>query len=235
MIRAVDISNWQSDCEVSALQGIGCVICKATEGASYVDRYCDGFYQDAKSCGLLRGFYHFAGGNGATAEADFFIDNTEGYFNDGVPILDWEGNQSVAWVNEFVNRVHDRKGVWPIIYANPWRFDQGGVEPNCARWVASYPNVAHPSFDDAEGWSKPDADGNVVGWQFCSDGRVSGYGGDLDCSLFYMDEVAWGKYAGAAQEEQPPADQPNETPSEAPAEEPKKKYTVTGTFEVTEE
>lgn len=199
MLNVLDISNHQSDIDVNALSGIDAIICKATEGTYYVDPYCDGFYQTTKDRGLLRGFYHFAGNSDPIAEADFFITNTEGYFNDGIPILDWEGDQSVDWVNIFVNQIHDRTGVWPIIYANDWRFNQGGVEANCGRWVASYPEVTSPSFEEAAGWECPSVDGLVVGWQFCSDGHVSGYDGDLDCSVFYIDAEAWAKYANASE------------------------------------
>lgn len=127
-------------------------------------------------------------------EADFFIYNCENYFDNGIPILDWEGNQSVEWVNKFVEYLHYCTHIWPWIYANPWRFNQGGVSPNCARWIASYPEIAHPTFAQAETWNCPEADGNVVAWQFCSDGRVSGYDGNLDCSLFYGTEEQWRKY-----------------------------------------
>lgn len=196
MLNFIDISNWQNDLEPdSVFPNIDGIVCKATEGIGYVDRCCDKFVQAAKRLGKPFGFYHFAGRNGATTEADYFIANCEGYFNDGVPVLDWEGDQSVDWVNEFVNRVHDVKGVWCWIYANPWRFNQGGVESNCMRWVASYPNVSHPTFGDAKNWSTPEADGLVGAWQFCSDGRVSGYSGNLDCNLFYGSEEAWSKYA----------------------------------------
>ena len=199
MLNVLDISNWQNDIDVNALSGVDAIICKATEETYYVDPYCDGFYQTAKDRGLLRGFYHFAGNSDPIDEADFFIAHTEGYFNDGIPILDWEGDQSVDWVNSFVNHIHDRTGVWPIIYANPWRFNQGGVEYNCGRWVASYPEVTSPSFEEAAGWECPSVDGIVVGWQFCSDGHVSGYDGNLDCSVFYIDAEGWTKYANASE------------------------------------
>lgn len=199
MLNVLDISNWQSDIDINALSGVDAIICKATEDTYYVDPYCDGFYQTAKDRGLLRGFYHFAGNSDPITEADFFISHTEEYFNDGIPILDWEGNQSVDWVNSFVNQIHDRTGVWPIIYANPWRFNQGGVEANCGRWVASYPEVTSPSFEEAAGWECPSVDGIVVGWQFCSDGHVSGYDGNLDCSVFYIDAEDWAKYANASE------------------------------------
>ena len=196
MLRFIDISNWQGGMNLDAvLSSIEGVVCKATEGTGYVDPYCDGFIQTAIDAGKSWGFYHFAGDGDAAQEARFFMDNCEGYFGHGIPVLDWEGNQSVAWVNEFVNAVHSEKGVWPIVYANPWRFNQGGVDSNCARWVASYPEVVSPTFEQASGWEAPYADGNVVAWQFCSDGRIDGYAGNLDLDLFYGNADQWRAYA----------------------------------------
>lgn len=215
MLKFIDISNWQGGMDLpSVLPSIDGIIAKATEGTGYVDPYCDGFVSDAKTAGKLWGFYHFAGNGDATSEANFFMDNCSGYFGEGIPVLDWEGNQSVSWVNEFVNAVHSRTGVWPIIYANPWRFNQGGVDSDCARWVASYPAVVSPTFDQAAEWEAPYADGNVVAWQFCSDGRLSGYSGNLDCNLFYGDSAAWLAYAGGDGGSAP---QPSPTPSPSPS------------------
>lgn len=198
MLNFIDISSYQATLNLVAVSSlIQGVIIKATEGTNYVNPYCDTHYQQAKKCGLLRGFYHFAGNNDPLAEAAFFYRNTLRYLKDGIPILDWEGKQSVDWVNRFVRQFHNLSGVWCWIYANPWRFNQGGVEPNCARWVASYPAVSHPTFAQAAQWNCPKADGNVVAWQFCSDGRLTGYNGNLDCSLYYGDEESWLKYAGA--------------------------------------
>lgn len=206
MMRFIDISNWQGGIDLPALlPNIDGVICKATDGVTFVDTYCDGWVQQCINANKPWGFYHFAGINSASEEAEFFVRNCQGYFRKGIPILDWEGvrdssgnivfEQPVEWVNEFVERVHLITNVWPWIYANPWRFNQGGVNPNCARWVASYPEVSHPTFSQAQSWDCPDADGNVVAWQFCSDGRVSGYDKNLDCSLFYGDVDQWRAYA----------------------------------------
>lgn len=196
MLDFIDISSYQADLNLvavsSSIQG---VIVKATEGNSYVNPYCDRHYRQAKNSDLLRGFYHFAGGSDPLAEAAFFYRNVLGYLHDGIPVLDWEGNQTVDWVNGFVRQFHDLTGIWCWIYANPWRFNQGGVEPNCARWVASYPEVGHPTFVQAASWKCPDADGNVVAWQFCSDGRVPGYNANLDCSVYYGDRESWLRYA----------------------------------------
>lgn len=196
MVRFIDISNWQGDINLPALlPNVDGVVCKATEGETFVDPYCDGWIQQCINAGKPWGFYHFAGSGDAIEEATHFIQNTINYFEHGIPVLDWEGNQSVDWVNEFVAEVYSSTHVWPWIYSNPWRFNQGGVEPNCARWVAEYPSVTSPSFDMAESWECPEAEGNVVAWQFCSDGRVSGYNGNIDCSLFYGTEKQWRAYA----------------------------------------
>nr|DAG68194.1 MAG TPA: hypothetical protein [Caudoviricetes sp.] len=196
MLRFIDISNWQGGINLPALlPNIDGVVCKATEGATFVDPYCDTWVQQCIAAGKPWGFYHFAGCMDAIEEATHFIQNTINYFEHGIPVLDWEGNQSVDWVNEFVAEVYSSTHVWPWIYANPWRFNQGGVEPNCARWVAEYPAVTSPSFEQAESWNCPEAKGNVVAWQFCSDGRVSGYNGNIDCSLFYGTDKQWRAYA----------------------------------------
>jgi GH25 family lysozyme M1 (1,4-beta-N-acetylmuramidase) len=198
MLNFIDISSYQATLNLVAVsKSIQGVIIKATEGTNYVNPYCDRHYQQAKKCNLLRGFYHFAGTDKPEAEAEYFWNNCRNYFRDGIPILDWEGDQSVDWVNRFVRHLKDISGIWCWIYANPWRFNQGGVEPNCARWVASYPAVSHPTFTQAANWNCPDTDGNVVAWQFCSDGRLNGYGWNLDCSLYYGDKESWLKYAGA--------------------------------------
>ena len=209
MLRFIDISSWQGGLSIAAVSpSIDACVIKATEGVSYVNPFCDPWVQECVSLGKPWGFYHFAAFGDAYAEARYFYDNCSNYFGKGVPVLDWEGGQSVEWVNTFVRAVHDMSGVWPWIYANPWRFNQGGVEANCGRWVASYPDVASPSFETAESWEVPDTDGLVCAWQFCSDGRVPGYGGDLDCNLFYGDTAAWGAYAGSSNAA-PPAQEPN--------------------------
>ena len=170
MLRGIDISNWQAGLDADAVfPNVDFVICKATEGVGFVDGYCDSWVQWCRRNGKPWGFYHFANSNDPMKEAVHFIDNTSNYFGEGVPALDWEGGQSVEWVNEFVNIVHDRTGIWPWIYANPWRFNQGGVEPNCMRWIASYPDVLRPGLDFDPG-EPPETDvnrffGSVGAWQ----------------------------------------------------------------------
>ena len=202
-MNGIDISNWQGGLDPdSVFPNVDFVLCKATEGTGFVDSYCAGWVQWCITHGKPWGFYHFAGDAGATEEADFFIENCSNYFGGGIPVLDWETNQSVEWVNEFVARIIDRTGITPWIYANPWRFNQGGVDSRCGRWVAAYPDVVNPpvSYDPGE---PPYTDGLICCWQFASDGQVPGYVGNLDVDVFYGDENAWRAYAGASSLEQP--------------------------------
>ena len=188
VMQGYDVSNWQSGYSTDWLiRTSDFLIMKATEGLDFVDGYCDGWVQACRRAGHPWGFYHFARNNDPIAEADFFVDDTANYFGEGIPVLDWEDGQSVAWVNAFVERVHSRTGIWPWIYANPWRFQLGGVNENCGRWVASYPGGV-PSPDAC-----PAADGvPVCCWQYTST--------PLDKNYFYGDIEAWRAYATGGKE-----------------------------------
>ena len=201
MLRFVDVSNWQRGMGLAAVVrngGLAGAIVKATEGVGYVDPACDGFVRQLREAGALFGYYHFARSNDASAEAEFFRANTVGYEGGGIPVLDWEDGQSVAWVNRFVERYHELTGVWPWVYANPWRFRQGEVNPNCGRWVAGYPRAGITDIDYGMETALPSSYdvGLVCAWQFSSSVRIAGYGGNLDGDVFYGDEGAWMAYAG---------------------------------------
>lgn len=201
-LKGLDISNHQGSAGFRLSQiaeKFDFVYVKATGGSGFVDKYCDAFVREAKKLGKLWGFYHFGDdgyGWNASAEADWFISNCENYFGEGIPILDWErDSMTVAGVNEFVRIVHDRTGVWPLIYANPWRFNKGGVEPNCGRIIAHYPDLLRPTLT-CDLPDVPATDGLVAMWQYCSDGVVRGAEKfDLDLDRFYGDNAAWDAYA----------------------------------------
>ena len=201
-MKFIDISNWQAGLDVATVVkngGIGGVVVKATEGLGYVDKSCDKFIQQCIKNGIPFGFYHFARNNDAKKEAEFFRKNTSGYEGKGIPVLDWEDDQSVSWVNKFVERYHELTGIWPWVYANPWRFKQGKVNANCGRWVAGYPKNGITDINYGMNNSLPGSYnvGSVCAWQFSSSVRISGYNGDLDGDVFYGDKEAWKKYAGS--------------------------------------
>lgn len=213
-MRGIDISNHQGRAGFKIsdhLHQIDFCIVKATEGLTFVDSYCDVFVQTLRAAGKPWGFYHFGRNNDPVAEADAFYRNCENYFGEGIPVLDWEADQSVDWVNRFTARIYDLTSVHPWIYGNPWRFNQGGVDKNRMRWIASYPNVISPSLDyDLS--DTPQTDGLVGAWQFCSDGRLPGYSGNLDFNVFYGDAEAWQRYAiGDNVQESPAQPEPQST------------------------
>lgn len=202
-MKFIDISNWQAGLNVASVVkngGLGAVIVKATEGVRFVDKSCDGFVQQCISNGIRFGFYHFARNNDAAAEAEFFRKNTTGYEGKGIPVLDWEDGQSIAWVNKFVERYHELTGVWPWVYGNAWRFNQGTVNTNCGRWVAGYPKngITDINYGLNNDCAYKVNNGLVCAWQFSSSVRISGYSGNLDGDVFYGDAAAWDKYAGGS-------------------------------------
>lgn len=218
MLKFIDISHWQAGLPVATVVkhgGLGGVVVKATEGLSFTDKSCDDFVQQCITTGVPFGFYHFARNNDASAEADYFRNQTRGYEGKGIPILDWEDGQSIAWVNEFVERYHALTDVWPWVYGNAWRFNQGTVNTNCGRWVAGYPKNGITDINYGLNNDCPYGvnNGLVCAWQFSSSVRIAGYNGNLDGDVFYGDAAAWAKYAGASGTAPAPTPQPSADPS----------------------
>lgn len=88
--------------------------------------------------GKSLGFYHYAGGGNATREADHFVNTVSPYVGEAVLVLNWESYQNAAWDNSnwirvFVNRVHERTGVWPLVYVQASAIHQipADVRANC--------------------------------------------------------------------------------------------------------
>lgn len=204
-MRGIDISNWQAGLDLSAID-TDFIIVKATEGIGYVDKSCDKFFQKAVSLGKPVGFYHFARPvNDAVAEADFFVDNTLGYFGKAIPILDWEAENKwdVQWALRWLNRVQQRTGVKPMIYMSEsvvTGYDWSPVVTgDYGLWVAKYrDNLPDVNYDMSNAGSTP-SKGKwpfYAMWQWTSTGRLNGYNGNLDCNVFYGDERTWNAYAG---------------------------------------
>lgn len=208
-MNGIDVSRWQPP-EITDLVDYDFVIIKATEGTSYVSPYCDAQYQRAKKRGKKLGVYHFASGLDAVAEANFFVDNVQGYIGEAVLVLDWEANavsRGREWVRQFVKQVKARTNVPPMIYgsASPMQaHDIPGVarEENCGLWVAAYPN-SNPSGYRDEGQLL----GSVIR-QYSSTGRLPGYNGNLDLNRSTLTPEQWDLYAKGARDGSSPAPTP---------------------------
>lgn len=202
MIKFIDISGWQNGIDIKAVVengGLGAVVAKATEGTDFVDGQCDVYIQQCIANKIPFGYYHFGRSNGAKAEAEFFRNNTRNYEHHGIPILDWENDQSVAWVNTFVEHYHALTGIWPWVYGNAWRFNQGTVNTNCGRWIAGYPSddIADINYGINNDMPYKVNNGLVCAWQFSSSVYIPGYDSNLDGDVFYGDAKAWANYAMA--------------------------------------
>lgn len=203
-MQGIDISGWQAGIDLSKVP-CDFVIVKATQGVGFVSDACDSQVQQAIALGKPFGFYHYVDGSGAQAEADFFIDHCAGYFGKGIPCIDWESAENSAWGNtgylkQLVQRVIDRTGVKPLIYASassfPWDVAQA---LDCGAWVAQYASNNATGYQDSP-WNEGAYDCAIR--QYSSVGRLAGYNGNLDLDKAYMDADGWAKYVGAASAQQ---------------------------------
>lgn len=201
-MRGIDISNWQSGIVPSDMN-IDFCICKATEGTGYTDPYCDGFIQNCIDNNILFGFYHFARENNPEDEATYFYNECKGYFNKGIPVLDYETSNynNREWCERFIKKVHELSGVWCIIYLSASRcgeYENSWIPNECGLWVAGYPYEATVWINDSMPYNTYPFS-VVAMWQFTSSLRINGYNGTLDGNIAYMDREAWMKYANATE------------------------------------
>ena len=199
-MRGIDISGWQADIDLSKVP-FDFVIVKATQGVNFVSGVCDKRVQQAIALRKPFGFYHYVNGAGAVAEADFFVNHCAGYFGKGIPCIDWESGQNSAWgdtgyLKRLVQRVIDRTGVKPLIYASASSFPWDVAKAlDCGAWVAQYADNNATGYQNSP-WNEG-AYGCAIR-QYSSHGRLPGYPGNLDLDKAYMDATAWAKYVGAS-------------------------------------
>lgn len=206
-MQGIDVSSWQTGIDTYSINA-DFVICKATEGTTYVNPDCDRAYQGAKSSGKKIGVYHYASGGDPVAEAKFFVDNVSGYVGESILVLDYEGYASTTgtwWAEAWLDTVYNLTGVRPLIYMSNSvvnRYDWSNVRSkNYGLWNAGY----YDGYITKYGYvSDPPLIGNLGSWsdcvamyQYTSSGRLPGWGGNLDFNIFYGDGSAWDAYAGA--------------------------------------
>lgn len=204
-MQGIDISHFQKGIDLAKVP-CDFVIVKATQGVNYVSDACDAQVQQAISLGKPFGFYHYVNGSGAQAEADFFIDHCTGYFSKGIPCIDWEdgkdpASHNAAWgdtgyLRQLVQRVIDRTGVKPLIYASVSSFPRDvASELDCGAWVAQYADSNPTGYQDSP-WNEGSY--SCLIRQYSSHGRLDGWDGDLDLDKAYMDADGWQTCVGAA-------------------------------------
>lgn len=173
-----------------ASSGVIGVIHKATQGASgYDDQYAARKVR-AEKVGLKWGSYHFGTGDDAAAQAANLLAHTKGK---GLLVLDWESNPSGETMSReqaeaFVQCVRQQTGRWPLLYSglsflgSQLRFVHAEATPlvHCPLWLARYgPMPTSPA--PFSSWAL---------WQYTSEGKCPGVGGNVDRSRSKVDGAA---------------------------------------------
>lgn len=215
-LNFVDTSRWQGDIDWNAVKqaGIQGAILKISGGDDglYYDSKATQNYYGAKSATLLVGGYHFAGGTDPIAEADFFVAGMSPLEDGDVMVLDWELNNytgnPVEWCRQFAVRVHDKTGVWVILYLNGATrnaYDWSPVTATCGVWIAWYgkdPNSDLP------------VTGTYIMHQYTSTGKVNGIAGNVDEDAVFMTAQQFESYG--YHPDIPPVVIPTPEPTPAP-------------------
>lgn len=197
-MNGIDISSWQSGINLDIVP-CDFVICKATQGVGYVNPDCDRAYQQAKKAGKCLGVYHYASGNDAVAEAEFFLKNIQGYIGEAILVLDWESAQNAnfgkcdfTWCKTWLDYVTVKTGVKPMLYISASLMSKFNGIGDYGLWIAQYPNYVPTGYQETP-WNEGAYACAIR--QYSSTGRLSGYNGNLDLNKFYGDKAAWMKYA----------------------------------------
>lgn len=138
-----DISQWQGDYNMAANPDPAIAIkMSGGDAGLYFDSKASLNYSHAVAAGKVPIGYHFAGGTDPIAEADFFIRAMSPLAENDVLALDWEvqNPDPVGWCTKFVNHIHDKTGVWPLVYMNMSTanaHDWSPVFNNCGYWCAA--------------------------------------------------------------------------------------------------
>ena len=214
MLRVVDIASHQAGIDLASLD-CDAVIVKATGGASYVNIHPElevdwrEWADQVLASGKPLGLYHFAweANRHGTAqqEARHFLDAIAKYKGKCIPILDWENDAlslPASWAREWLDIVASETGSTPMFYAGA--SDLNGKDYSLLTkyplWMASYLNRYQYS-----GWvDDPDNTWGTGDWpdmrmyQYTSTGRIEGWNGNLDLSVFYGTYTDWKRMEGGS-------------------------------------
>lgn len=208
----VDISGWDKGIDIDNLDAEFTII-KSTEGVKgtvYNPDYI-AMADKALENGMKIGFYHYANGGNATAEAETFYQSIKAYKGRAIACLDWEGQGNpsfntgidVIWCKTFLDRLKALFGGTPFIYTSKNytnSFDWTNVSNSYPLWGAQYADM-NPLFGyQSDPWQSKAPWGS---WgttprifQYTSTGVLVNNGGiaELDLDLFYGTPTDWDSY-----------------------------------------
>jgi GH25 family lysozyme M1 (1,4-beta-N-acetylmuramidase) len=194
-VLGCDVSNHQGivNWPLMAADGIRFAWCKATEGATMLDKLFARNIVEARKAGVVAGAYHYAypTGGDARAEAEYFL-RVIGEPRDGdlIPVLDFEETDPIvlrlgakalnAWAVEWLGIVERALGYKPILYSYPYYLLgtlAGGTKElrRYPLWLADYGANRGSFHPMTEVGAKAARGFEVVARQFTSNGRYGGY------------------------------------------------------------
>lgn len=193
-LRGIDVSNWQNGIALAKVPG-DIVIMKATQGTGYLSPDFARQYAEAKGAGKLLGAYHYVGGRGAAAEAEWFVKSLGNRVGECLLCIDWESEQNSKWgdlayLEKLCAKVMELTDVVPVVYCSkssfPWDL--------CSRlglgtWVAQYASMNLVDGYQDKPWNEGAYSCDIR--QYASNGRLSGYSGALDLNKAYMTAAEW--------------------------------------------
>ncbi len=200
----MDVSRWQGNINWSQIapQPI-LVICKASEGTTYLDPTLVQNWASLKSLGIRRGAYHFFhpemdaskqfnNYTTAVSQAGGFITG------DLAPVLDVEGLDTASadlrksapdGIKAWLDLAQAFSGQTPIIYTSHYQWSFLEIKSQPPSWTANYPlwvswfpdkpdkNKVPATSMIPDGWTK------WAIWQYAKDGRLTGLGVDVDLNI----------------------------------------------------
>ncbi|MDE7467355.1 MAG: hypothetical protein K2M61_03265 [Muribaculaceae bacterium] len=189
-LMGVDVSghNGELDFDSLAAAGVTFIYIKATEGATWRDRFFDTNYRAAKAAGLRVGIYHFFRFDvSPSLQAENILFALRGrtiHLPVAIDLEEWTNPTDIttsAVVENLRELIHQlrRHGVRPMIYTNKngyGRFVRGNFD-DVPLWICSFTN---PPLPERERWTF---------WQHSHKGRLPGCDGPIDLSTFNTPEM----------------------------------------------
>ena len=193
----VDFSSFQAGINLANFRGINKII-KITQGTNYVNGYAAGMFDAIP--GEDRGIYHYIVPNvSAQDQANFFLRYAWPYLDGSTrPILDYEPSQQCTQIaTDFlgiVARETARRSPGPMQYFNEWVARNITFPAEAAHypiWLASYVWGSPTGFNFNVRNIPKIKNWDIVGQQFTSSGKLPGWNGKLDLSVFDITPSDW--------------------------------------------
>ncbi|KGL63293.1 GH25 family lysozyme [Polaribacter sp. Hel1_85] len=162
-VFGVDISHFNNneiDLLIKRKDSLQFVICKATEGVTYIDPKFKMNWNDIKEKGFIRGAYHFyRTQDDPITQANFYLNTVNSFeTNDIPPIIDFEEagidkTQSIETIQtnllSFIKEVEKKGNVIPIIYTDincGNTYLNNSVFSKYPLWIADYNGKKQPDL-----------------------------------------------------------------------------------------